>query len=273
MPKPKEANPSAAVLAVIPARVGSTRLPHKPLLQIAGAPLIAHVVRCVRRCPSVSDVLVATDDARIAAVAVREKARSWLSDGHYATGTDRVAAALAAEQSAGRHWPWILNVQGDEPQIAAEDLQTLIAGMLAAPGEMGTLVHPFPASDEETARDASVVKVVLDRRGYALYFSRAMLPYVRADSAPEADFFWRHVGVYLYRADFLAHFASLPATPLSSLEQLEQLRALEHGYRIRCFTARHGSVGVDTPADLAHLRRVMASETERLSLQRDGETP
>ena len=235
----------AAVLAVIPARWGSTRFPGKPLAIIAGRPMIQHVVERVRRTPSLADVLVATDDRRILEAVQGFGGRAMLT-GEHPTGTDRIAEVARREAEAGREWAWVLNVQGDEPLIDPADLETLITGMRGQPnGVLGTLIVPFDSDEEFNSPNEA--KVALDAQGRALYFSRAPIPYLRRPGAPR----WRHVGVYLYRAGFLETFAALPRTPLSESEQLEQLRALEHGYPIHCFQARSRSVSVDAPEDIA----------------------
>ncbi len=232
------------VLAVIPARYGSTRFPGKPLAEIAGRPMIQHVVERVRQTPALAEVVVATDDDRIRAAVEGFGARAVMT-GEHPTGTDRIAEVLRMESQAGRDWGWALNVQGDEPMIDPGDLQTLINGMLATnDGVMGTLV--LPIRNEEEFNSPNEAKVALDVNGRAIYFSRAPIPYWRQPGGVR----WRHVGVYLYRADFLATYTALPPTPLSEAEQLEQLRALEHGYPIHCFEARTATVSVDTPEDI-----------------------
>lgn len=248
------ASGGAVVWAVIPARYASTRFPGKPLAPLAGRPMIQHVVERAARTPSVSRVLVATDDARIAE-AVQAFGGEAAMTGEAATGTDRIAQAVAAEAARGSAPDWVLNVQGDEPLIDPADLERLVAGLLGVPGaEMGTLVHPL--QDEVELQDPHVVKAVLDRQGRALYFSRAPIPYARSAAGALG---WRHLGVYLYRADFLERFRSLAPTPLSEREQLEQLRALENGHAIHCFEARSLGFGVDVPADLARAEAWIAA--------------
>jgi 3-deoxy-manno-octulosonate cytidylyltransferase (CMP-KDO synthetase) len=265
------AAPSAAaersVWAVIPARYASSRFPGKPLALLAGRPMIQHTYERTRRAAGVTRVLVATDDERIAA-AVRAFGGEAVLTGDAATGTDRIAEAVARESGragAAGAPGWVLNVQGDEPLIDAGDLETLIDGLLAVPGAlMGTLVHPLQSEGE--LQDPHVVKAVLDATGKALYFSRAPIPYPRAQSGRLG---WRHLGVYLYRTDFLHIFHGLPPTPLSERELLEQLRALEHGYAIHCFEARALGFGVDVPADLARAEALLAE----LGGRRDGAQP
>ncbi len=252
---PAGAAAPGGVWAVIPARHASTRFPGKPLAVIAGRPMIQHVYERTASATSVARVLVATDDRRIANAVTAFGGRAVLT-GDHPTGTDRIAEAVAtaeADESGGGPG-WVLNVQGDEPLIDPGDLEGLIRGLLAAPGAvMGTLVYPL-RDDPAERNDPNVVKAVLDRQGRALYFSRAPMPHPRAAGGAPG---WRHLGVYLYRADFLREFHRLPPTPLSTTEQLEQLRALEHGYPIHCFQARTLGAGVDVPADLEKVEALL----------------
>jgi 3-deoxy-manno-octulosonate cytidylyltransferase (CMP-KDO synthetase) len=242
---------------VIPARYASTRLPGKALALLAGKPMIQHVVERTRQVRLLARVLVATDDERIRG-AVLACGGEAVMTGDHATGTDRIHEAVVLESRRGATPDYVLNVQGDEPLVDPADLRRLVRGMLARPDAvMGTLVHPLASEDE--ARDPNIVKAVLDRDGRALYFSRSPLPYPRGaalanDPAPLG---WRHMGIYLYRWDFLRAFARLSATPLSQREQLEQLRALEHGYSIHCFRARSHGLGVDTPEQLAQVAALL----------------
>ncbi|MBI4081785.1 MAG: 3-deoxy-manno-octulosonate cytidylyltransferase [Candidatus Lambdaproteobacteria bacterium] len=244
---------AASVLAIIPARYASTRFPGKPLALLAGKPMIQHVVERTRRAPSVTRVVVATDDDRVR-WAVEAFGGEVVMTGDHPTGTDRIAAALRADARAHGEPGWVLNVQGDEPLIDPQDLERLIGGMRdVSDAVLGTLVYPLRT--EEELHDPHVVKAVLDQRRRALYFSRAPIPYPR-EPGPAG---WRHLGVYLFRTAFLLTFAGLAPTPASQREQLEQLRALEHGYPIHCFEARTLTQGVDVPADLARAARLLHS--------------
>ena len=215
------------VLAIIPARYASSRFPGKPLVPIAGKPMIQHVVERTARTPSVDKVIVATDDRRI-------------------------AEAAEAEVRTNGPAAWVLNVQGDEPLIDPQDLERLIEGLRNTPNAvMGTLVHPLRT--EQELHDIHIVKATLDLQRRALYFSRAPIPFPREPGRLG----WRHLGVYLYRIDFLHDFHRLPATELSEREQLEQLRALEHGYAIHCFEAALLSIGVDVPDDIAKVEAAL----------------
>lgn len=233
------------VWAVIPARYASTRFPGKPLKMLAGKPMIQHVYERARDTPSVSRVLVATDDKRIQ-ITVMAFGGEVVMTGDHPSGTDRIAEAVQLESSRGKAPQWVLNVQGDEPTVDPEDLERLIQGMQRRKdGVMGTLMYPLQSRAE--LEDANIVKVVCDWEGRALYFSRSPIPYPR----DEGDLGMRHLGIYLYQADFLQAFHQFKTTPLSMQESLEQLRAMEHGFPIHCFLAHSLGIGVDIPSDLA----------------------
>ena len=244
--------PTGKVVAIIPSRFGSTRFPAKPLALIAGQPMIQHVVNRARQALRVQRVVVATDDIRIAQ-AVEAFGGEALMTGDLPTGTDRIAQAASLLEAQGEQVGWVMNVQGDEPLVDPQDLDMLVAHLTAIPGAvMGTLA--FPLHNQEAFLDPNVVKVVTDHQGRALYFSRAPIPY------PRETGHWgqRHMGIYLFRRDFLATFAALAPTPLAIRESLEQLRALENGYPIHCFTARTFSVGVDVPQDIQRVEAELA---------------
>jgi 3-deoxy-manno-octulosonate cytidylyltransferase (CMP-KDO synthetase) len=242
-----------AVWAIIPARYESSRFPGKPLAVLAGKPMVRHVYERVRQAPSVSLAAVATDDERIRA-AVEAFGGLAVMTGDHPTGTDRVDEAVRTLCARMEPPDYVLNVQGDEPLIDPNDLERLIQGLAARPqAVLGTLVHPLKSEAE--LNDPHVVKTVLDREGRALYFSRAPIPYPRAPGAPGL----RHLGVYLFRRDFLHTFARLPPTPASEREQLEQLRALEHGHDIHCFPADTLGFGVDVPEQLQQMEALLAS--------------
>lgn len=239
------------VWAVIPARYGSTRFPGKPLALLAGKPMVQHVYERARLAPSLAEVIVATDDRRIHD-AVTAFGGTAVMTGEHPTGTDRVHEAVRIRSRDHAPPDYVLNVQGDEPLIDPNDLERLIQGLAARPeAVMGTLVHALKSEGE--LLDANIVKAVLDHQGRALYFSRSPIPHPRGKGALG----WRHLGVYLFRRDFLAIFAALPVTPLSEREQLEQLRALEHGYPIHCFPAETLGFGVDVPEQLRQMEDLL----------------
>jgi 3-deoxy-manno-octulosonate cytidylyltransferase (CMP-KDO synthetase) len=237
------------ISVIIPARFGAQRFPGKPLADLAGKPIIAHVVERARLARGVDVVAVATDDARIAEAAVRAGAEAIVT-GAAPTGTDRVAEAARRLRPAP---DVVVNLQGDEPLIEPEAIETLLAVM--GPGvEMGTLARPL--AEGELAR-AQVVKVVTDLRGDALYFSRAAVPHRRAGG--DSPLARAHVGMYAFTAAFLQRFAALPPGRLEAEESLEQLRALEHGFRIRVADTRYTGFGIDTPEDLERARAILAA--------------
>lgn len=229
-------------LCVIPARYASTRLPGKPLLDIAGKPMVVRVYERAVRAKAVDAVLVATDDKRIFDAVAAHGGRAMMTAATHPTGTDRLAEVAAAYPDVDL----VVNVQGDEPLIEPQLIDDLVAVFADASVDMATVATPIV--DEAEQRDPSNVKVVVDRHGYALYFSRSLLPYPRvAGKAPVL----KHIGIYAYRRDFLLRYAKTAPTPLEQAESLEQLRALENGCRIKVITTDFRFVGVDTAADLA----------------------
>ncbi len=242
---------------VIPARFASTRLPGKPLSDIAGKPMVVWVAE--RAAASGADeVWVATDHAEVAAVAERYGCKALLTSHHHESGTDRIAEVVAL-----RGWDddtVVVNVQGDEPLIDPR-LIVEVAEQLAGHGDAAIATACHPLAERDDLFNPNIVKVVLDAQGYALYFSRAPIPYARdafASSASEypADLpALRHIGLYAYRASFLKIYSQLAPAPIERHEALEQLRALWHGYRISVAITGHApAAGVDTPDDLARVR-------------------
>jgi 3-deoxy-manno-octulosonate cytidylyltransferase (CMP-KDO synthetase) len=252
---------SARTVAVIPARYASSRLPAKPLAAIAGQPMIEHVYRRAARARGVDAVVVATDDGRIAAAVEAFGGVVRMTAAHHQTGTDRIA-----ELARDLDCEIVVNVQGDLPLIEPEMIAEVIAPLARDETlPMSTLRRAIV--DAAEYRSPHVVKVVIDCRGDALYFSRAPIPYPRDAGPPGAPVagaaarppVYKHIGLYAYRRDFLLAFASLPQTPLERAESLEQLRALEHGYRIHAVETQYESIEVDTPEDLERVRRLVAA--------------
>lgn len=235
-------------VAVIPARYASTRLPGKPLLDICGKPLIQRVWEIVSRARGLDDVVVATDDGRIADVVERFGGRVCMTSLECRSGSDRVrevAESLAADV--------YVNVQGDEPLLEPMAIERLLDVFMEDAGvRVATLCSRI---SEEQARSLHQVKVVRDHAGNALYFSRAPLPFVRERG--ESAEFWGHVGIYAYRADALRGFASLPFSPLEQAEKLEQLRFLQAGIAIRVLKVPPMGAGVDTLEDLERVRAII----------------
>ena len=240
----------SSVTAIIPARWASTRFPGKPLVLLRGKPLVQHVWERARRAKSVGSVIVATDDMRIAEAAFGFGAEVALTSPKHPTGTDRLAE-VAAKLPAARI---VLNVQGDEPDIAPSTIDRLARELLDNP-RLGMATAANPIVDLADARNPNVVKVVTDRDGRALYFSRSLIPHDR-DGAGGVRYL-RHQGIYAYRRRVLLDFVRWKPTPLEQAEKLEQLRALEHGVSIGVVVVRCASVGVDAPEDLARAERAL----------------
>jgi len=257
------ADPSFVV--AIPARYGSQRLPGKPLLPIAGLPMIVHVTRRALAAGA-SEVVVATDDLRIHAALIGAGVTVVMTRADHASGSDRLAEVVSL-----RGWhdaTIVVNLQGDEPLAPASGIRRVARALADSGAPMATLATPIISSDE--LFDPNCVKVVRDYRGHALYFSRAPMPWARDAFAgdrkhlPDAVPFLRHIGIYAYRAAFLKTLAALPRSPLEKAESLEQLRALEHGHAIAVATAPEPfPAGVDTAEDLIRVQRLIERMPDR----------
>jgi len=238
------------ILAVIPARYASTRLPGKPLLSDTGRTLIEHVVIAAQKSRKLSRIVVATDDLRIHDAVVAFGGEAVMTNPNHESGTDRVAEAARLLDFKVSN-DIVINLQGDEPEITAEAIETLIDVMLKRPeavmATLGTPIH-----DESVYQDPACVKVVKDDGGYALYFSRSPIPYHR-DGKPGDGHPWGflHLGVYAYRARFLQQVATMPTADLETAERLEQLRVMENGHRIALGIVTDHAPGIDTPEDYA----------------------
>ncbi len=240
------------VVGAIPARYSSTRLPGKVLMPIAGKPMIEHVWRRASQAAGLDRVVVLTDDRRIAEAAAGFGADCEMTPDGCASGTDRVAWAARSWRAAA-----VVNIQGDEPLIEPAAITALAQHLRDRPGDpVATLAAPAVEGDLE---NPDVVKVVVDSRGYALYFSRAPIPYPRGEggAAPQ-----RHVGIYGYQRDALLRLAALPPTPLERSESLEQLRALENGISIRVLPVERAWWGVDTIEDLQTVDRFLLEQLQ-----------
>lgn len=237
------------VLGVIPARFASTRFPGKPMALIQGKPMIQWVVEATLKAKSLSTVLVATDDEKIARAAKDAGAEAVMTDSDLPSGTDRICAAIK-----GRDADIVVNIQGDEPLIRAEMLEELIAPMLEAQApEMSTLACEL---SEDELQNPNVVKALRDVNGNAIYFSRFPVPYSRGQAKGNFACL-KHIGLYAYKRDFLEKFRVTPPSALELGESLEQLRALELGAKIRVVPTRHRSLGVDPPEDLAKIEKML----------------
>jgi 3-deoxy-manno-octulosonate cytidylyltransferase (CMP-KDO synthetase) len=233
------------VLGVIPARLGSTRLPNKPLQHLAGEPLITRVVQRVLEHGLTDELIVATDSAQIARVAEQAGAGAVLTDSRHQTGTDRVAEVAARPEFSS--FDAVMNIQGDEPFLSREALAGAL-GRIEQGDDVGTAAAPLEA---HLADDPSRVKVVTDARGRALYFSRSVIPHQRDPGEPAARLYWQHLGLYAFTRAALARWVTLAPTAAELAERLEQLRALHHGMSIGVALLREPALpGVDTADDL-----------------------
>jgi len=239
------------VVAIIPARFASTRFPGKPLANIDGRSMIEHVYRRAAASAIVSRVIVATDDLRIATAVASFGGDVRLTRADHRSGTDRLA-----EVASTLDCDVVVNVQGDEPLLDPRAIAEVVAPFSDRAVSMTTAYKRI--TDPNELNDPNVVKVVVDRAGFALYFSRAPIPHAR-DPRGGWPPLYRHVGLYAYRRSALLVFASLEPTPLERAESLEQLRALEHGIRIKAVETAYDSLGVDTPEELEHVRRLLAA--------------
>jgi 3-deoxy-manno-octulosonate cytidylyltransferase (CMP-KDO synthetase) len=246
--------PPLTIVAIIPARYASTRLPGKALADLDGRPMIEHVYRRVSAARVLSDVLVATDDLRIATRVRDFGGKVRLTKATHETGTDRLA-----EVAASIDCDVVVNVQGDEPLIDPRAIDELVAPFVSDTAVQITTLYRR-IQDPSELSNPNITKVVVDRGGFAMYFSRAPIPYVR-DPRGGWPPLYRHIGLYAYRRSALLVLASLEPTPLERTESLEQLRALEHGIRIKAVETQYESFGVDTPEDLAQVRRLLATPT------------
>jgi 3-deoxy-manno-octulosonate cytidylyltransferase (CMP-KDO synthetase) len=243
-------NQQAKVLAVIPARYASTRFPGKIIAQLAGKPLVHHTYTQTCKAELVTEALIAADDEKVVEALRPYGDPVVMTRPDHPSGTDRIAEV--AEQTNA---DIIVNVQGDEPLIDPRTIDAAIQPLLEQPDVcMSTAKHQI--KDWKQIADPNVVKVICDTRGLALYFSRSPIPYIRdaADRTETPDCYWQHIGLYVYRRDFLLRYAKMAQTPLEKLEKLEQLRVLENGFKIAVVETKHRSIGVDTPEDLENVR-------------------
>jgi len=245
--------PASRFFGIIPARYGSSRFPGKPLAPILGKPMFWHVFQRASRCPELERVVLATDSRRIAEAAGVHRVPCVMTRGDHPSGTDRVleaAEALDLPENAV-----VINIQGDEPALHPEMLSELVRPFAHPDVQVATLIS---AMSPDQAADRDQVKVVVDRQGNALYFSRAVIPHAR-DARHAA--YYRHIGLYAFRMAVLRRFVALGPGRLEHIEKLEQLRLLENGIPIRTVLTRHRSLGVDRPEDIAIVARWLTSNT------------
>lgn len=233
-----------SAVVVIPARYGSSRFPAKVLASETGRPLVQHVVDRARRCRSVRQVIVATDDQRVIEALRPFETTCVMTSIAHQSGTDRIAEVASSLAD-----DIVINVQGDEPEIDPGAIDGLVELMNRPGSEMGTVITPFgPGKDPN---DPNIVKAVVAQDGRALYFSRLPVPYRREPISDAAPPYYHHLGIYGYRREVLLRFASWKPTMLEQTEKLEQLRALEHGVRIDCLKVQTAPPGIDTPEQYA----------------------
>ena len=218
--------------------------------------MIQRACESTMRCPDIDEVIVATDDQRIADLVDSFGGKAVMTSPDHKTGTDRIAEAIS-----GIPADLIINVQGDEPMMAHEVLSQLIKNMRETGAEMGTAAVPFSVSGR-SPEDPNAVKVVCDKRGFALYFSRSLIPFPRNGGQKCEPLL--HWGLYAYTRDFLQQFVTWPQSPLEACEMLEQLRALENGARIWVLVTNYRSVGVDVPEDIALVEKLLEAQSARL---------
>ena len=240
-----------SIIAVIPSRYASTRLPGKPLVDICGKPMVQHVYERVRRVSLFDEVLVATDDERILKAVEAFGGRAVMTSPDCASGSDRLI------EVAGAHPADIyVNIPGDEPLVEPASIEKLAQAMLEDGSlQMGTLCYRIST---EQAQNPNLVKVVCAHNGNALYFSRSPIPFPRSGGIEPSYF--GHLGIYAYRREFLLSFGSLPYSPLENTEKLEQLRVLQAGVAIRVLEVESMGPGVDTPEDLEEVRRILSEK-------------
>ena len=238
------------IYGIIPSRFGSSRFPGKPLAMLAGKPLVAWVVEAVKRAKGLDDVLVATDDERIVKAVESCGGKAVMTSPECRSGSDRIWEAIQ-----GIDADLVVNVQGAEPLIPATVLHQLVCQMRTSGAEMGTVAVPIDIAGRDP-QDPNAVKVVLDNRNMALYFSRSLIPFPREGGQESTPLL--HWGLYAYRRDFLEKFVSWPTGTLEACEKLEQLRALENGARICVIVTTERSADVDVPDDIARVEELLA---------------
>lgn len=240
-------------VGIIPARYASTRFPGKPLATLAGKPVIEHVYR--RVAEALGSAYVATDDERIAQAVERFGGQAVMTRADHKSGTDRIAEAL---EKTGREVDVVVNVQGDEPFITTRQIETLCHCFDDEQTQIATLGKPFESM--EAVENPNSPKIVTDLKGFALYFSRSVIPYIRGFEQTNwlSHFpYLKHLGIYAYRTEVLREITQLPQSPLEKAESLEQLRWLQAGYRIKVGITNEETVGIDTPEDLVRAERFL----------------
>ncbi|MBV2167935.1 MAG: 3-deoxy-manno-octulosonate cytidylyltransferase [Bdellovibrio sp.] len=241
------------ILGVIPARYGSTRFPGKPLVNLQGRPLIQWTIEGAKKSKLLSDVIVATDDERIKAAAEAVGVKVAMTPSDLPTGSDRIHAAIKNLECEV-----VVNIQGDEPLVTGELIDRLAQVFIDEPRmDMATLAHPIT---EEDLQSPNAVKVVMNHKDEALYFSRYAIPYSRSKASEMGTYegCLKHIGMYAYSKSFLKQFCEAPPALIEKAESLEQLRALYLGAKIKVIRVKEASLGVDTPEDLVRLEKLLS---------------
>lgn len=247
-------NDEPKVVVVIPARFASTRLPGKPLVSLAGKPMVQRVYERAKQAQTVHRVIVATDDPRIMDVVAGFGGEARMTRADHRTGTERIAEVAAQVEG-----DVFVNVQGDEPLIEPSSIDTAVGALLEEPAaQIATVATPIRHAGD--IMDPNVVKTVLDFEDNALYFSRAPVPWVRDTQQKVHVKYWKHLGLYVFQRDALLEYPTLPLGELERVEQLEQLRWLENGWKIRVAEVTHDAVSVDVPEDVERVEKLMKTE-------------
>lgn len=247
-------------IAIIPARYASTRFPGKPLAMLGSLPVIIHVIK--QTIQAIPNAVVATDDVRIADTVMEYGYKAILTDSNHPSGTHRIREAL---DKLPQLYDIVVNVQGDEPFIRPDQIRTLVDLFQQPDVQIATLAKPIlPEDPIETLLSPNNVKVVLNSRMQAMYFSRASIPFLRnvpAEQWPTKHTFLHHIGIYAYRSEVLRQITTLPPSPLEQAESLEQLRWLWHGFRIQVALTSYKTIGIDTPEDLSQAQQLLQQTT------------
>ncbi len=245
-------------IGIIPSRLASTRFPEKPLADLSGFPLVQHVYAAAEKAETLSEVWVATDDSAIFKAVESFGGKAVMTRTDHTTGTDRIVEAL--EKINKTNIDIVVNIQGDEPLIEPDAIDKCVAALdLEQTADWATLIYSI-----DDAKNPNIVKVVCDKNNFALYFSRAQIPFDRDFSGNIKRF--AHIGLYAYRTDSIKKFADLPLSQLEQTEKLEQLRALENGMKIVCAEVAHSSPGVDTKEDLRYVENLIRENPELMNI-------
>jgi 3-deoxy-manno-octulosonate cytidylyltransferase (CMP-KDO synthetase) len=246
---------SLNVVGIIPARYGSQRFPGKPLAKILGKTLIQRTYENAKRCSSLDEIVVATDDERIYQHVQEFGGQVVMTSSACPTGTDRLVEVIKTDKHLQKA-SVVVNIQGDEPCLEPEVISHIIKLLEEDPqADMSTAIMRLTSGEE--ALNPSIIKCVIDQKGYALYFSRSLIPGGKERGFRSDVVYYKHLGIYGYRRDFLLNYAKLSPTPLQQAEDLEQLKVLEHGYQIKTALVKSASIGVDNPEDIKKVEQLL----------------